>query len=159
MPTLVSEELDDWMKDMQADLQEALEATLAQAILGSSHFCSSLSLLCGTGVVGFGIFLLCYDVFRWSGKVGPKSRCPGDGCSCSVARDPSQSNGPCSLGADRQPPRCPGSRRREDVSAAKVLESAIGPEDGATKAGLEAALRRAKEQHKGVSPGRAPVPR
>ena len=52
-------------------------------------------------------------------------------------------------------------RRREDVSAAKVLESAmaaLGPEDGATKAGLEAALRRAKEQHKGVSPGRAPVP-
>ena len=52
-------------------------------------------------------------------------------------------------------------RRREDVSAAKVLESAmaaLGPEDGATKAGLEAALRRAKEQHKGVSLGRAPVP-
>ena len=36
-------------------------------------------------------------------------------------------------------------QRREDASAAKVLESAmtaLGPEDGATKAGLEAALRR-----------------
>ena len=53
--------------------------------------------------------------------------------------------------------------RREDASAAKVLESAmaaLGPEDGATKAGLEAALRRVKEQDKaGVSLGRAPVPR
>ena len=51
-------------------------------------------------------------------------------------------------------------RRREDVSA-KVLESAmaaLGPEDGATKAGLEAALRRVTEQDKaGVSPGRVPV--
>ena len=53
-------------------------------------------------------------------------------------------------------------RRREDVSAAKVLESAmaaLGPEDGATKAGLKTALRRVKEQDKaGVSLGRAPVP-
>ena len=37
--------------------------------------------------------------------------------------------------------------------------AALGPEDGAIKAGLEAALRRVKEQDKaGVSPGRAPVP-
>ena len=35
----------------------------------------------GQELCGFGIFFQCYDVFRWSGKVGPKSRCPADGCS------------------------------------------------------------------------------
>ena len=73
---------------------------------------------CGAGVVWFGSFFQCYDDFRWSAKVGRRSRCPVDGCSCSAARE-------------------------------MALQ----------KAGLEAALRRVKEQTKvGVSPSRVPVP-
>ena len=50
-------------------------------------------------------------------------------------------------------------RRSECSKGSRVRMAALGREDSATKAGLEAALRCVKEQDKaGVSPGRDPVP-
>ena len=140
---------------------------------GSSHFCSNLSLLCGTGVVWFWHFLSVLRRVQMVRKSWTQVEVPGGWLQLFRGPRPKSEQWLMQSGRSPSAAQVPGKppvrgrwrsgavhRRREDVSAVKVLEAmaALGPEDGATKAGLEAALRRAKEQHKGVSPGRAPVP-
>ena len=112
---------------------------------GSSHFCSSLSLLLGCA--------FSYSVTTISD--GPERLDAGRGARRMVAVDPRPETQ-----SEQWPKQKSGAAHqcREDASAAKVLESAT--EDGATKAGLETALRHVKEQNKAgqVSSSRAPVP-
>ena len=96
---------------------------------------------------------------RWFGRDGPTWRSPTDGHKFFGVRDPQQRNGHISLCATRQPRRCLANRNPGDVggteslshnsnTAAQVLQSALalGPEDGNTRVGIEAAVKRVKDQ-------------